>query len=77
MRRITHHGTHCGRSVGERPLRERARRAIGPLPPEVLRLQRALQHQPLAATNRIKARYRVIPREAFSVEDVIGAAQAA
>jgi flavin-dependent dehydrogenase len=48
-----------------------------PMPPEVLQLRRALRAQPQATTRWIKARYGMIPREAFSVDDVLAAAKAA
>ena len=48
-----------------------------PFPPEVLQLRRALRGQPAATTRWIKARYGMIPPEAFSVDEVMASARAA
>ncbi len=48
-----------------------------PVSPELLRLRRALRCQPEATTRWIKARYGMIPPEAFSVDDVMAAAPSA
>ena len=48
-----------------------------PVPPELLHLRRALRGRPEATTRWIKARYGMIPPEAFSADDVMAAAPAA
>ena len=48
-----------------------------PVPPEILHMRRVLRGQPSATTRWVKARYGMIPREAFSVDEVMAAAQAA